>query len=403
MSSLDVTAIRERFPALRRALGGRPVVYFDGPAGSQVPESVIEAVARTLRDANANSHGAFATSREVDALLEDARAACADLLGAPDRDCIAFGQNMTSLTFALSRSMMDRWDDGDEIVVTRLDHDANVWPWVTAARDAGARIRYAGITPSCTLDLDELRSLLSDRTRLVAIGAASNAVGTINPVKEICALAHDAGAEVFVDAVHYAPHGLIDVVDWDCDYLACSAYKFFGPHIGMLWGKRETMRSLPAYQVRPAGDELPNRWMTGTQSHEAIAGTLAAIEYIASLGEGATRRDAVVSAYRRIAAHERALTDRMLAGLSAQSSFTTWGAAEHRAPTFGITHASRTAEDIAQHLGERGIFVWHGNFYALELTTALDLEPDGMVRIGLLHYNTEAEVDRLLDELRELG
>jgi len=401
---LDVAAVRAQFPALSRELNGRPVVYFDGPAGSQVPTRVIDAVSATLREHNANTHGAFATSREVDALLADARTAVADLLGAPDPDTVAFGANMTTLTFALSRSLLDRWDTDDEILVTRLDHDANVWPWVMAAREVDARVEYVDFhEPTCTLDLDDLRAKLSERTRLVAVGAASNAVGTINPVREICELAHEVGAEVFVDAVHYAPHGVIDVVDWDCDYLACSAYKFFGPHVGILWGKRESMRNLPAYQVRPAGDELPGRWMTGTQNHEGIAGTLAAIDYLAELGDGDTRRARLLSAYGAITSHEAELGARLLAGLEGMSDITVWGRAQHRTPTFGITHARMAPAALARHLGDRGICVWEGNFYALEVTRALDLEPDGMVRIGLLHYNTADEVDRLLEELHALA
>ncbi len=403
MSSFGVAKLRAQFPALRREQDGRPVVYFDGPAGSQVPDRVVDAVADYMRNHNANTHGEFATARETDAMLDQARAAVAALLGAPDPTSVVFGPNMTTLTFALSRSLMDRWDDGDEVLVTRLDHDANVWPWVMAAREAGARVKYVEIhKPSCTLDLDDLREKLSDRTKLVAVGAASNAVGTLNPVRDITELAHAAGAEVFVDAVHYAPHGLIDVAAWDCDYLACSAYKFFGPHVGILWGKRESMRNLPAYQVRPAGDELPGRWMTGTQNHEGLAGTIAAIDYLAEIGGADSRRASLVAAYEAIASYERTLTDRMLAGLRRLDAVTLWGPVDDRAPTFGITHARMSPRDLARRLGERGIFVWHGNFYALEVTRSLDLEPDGMVRIGLLHYNTADEVDRLLAELAEL-
>ncbi|RMH42008.1 MAG: cysteine desulfurase-like protein [Deltaproteobacteria bacterium] len=404
MTALDVAAVRRLFPALARTQDGRPVVFADGPAGSQVPQPVIDAVAGALRDGVSNTHGAFAASRALDRRLEDARAAVADLLGAPDPACCVFGPNMTTLTFALSRALMDRWEEGDEIVVTRMDHDANVWPWVLAARDAGARVRHVGFrAPECTLDLDELRAVLGERTRLVAVAAASNAVGTIHPVADVCALAHDAGAEVFVDAVHYAPHRLIDVQAWDCDYLACSAYKFFAPHVGILWGKRESLRSLPAYQVRPAGDELPGRWETGTQNHEGIAGVAAAIDYLASLGDGPDRRARLRSAFAAIAAHESVLAARLHDGLAAIAGVTVYGPRQDRAPTFGFTCRDRDAASVAEHLASRAIYAWHGNFYAVELTRALGLEPGGLVRVGLLHYNTADEVDRIVAAVRELA
>jgi cysteine desulfurase family protein (TIGR01976 family) len=265
----------------------------------------------------------------------------------------------------------------------------------------------------CTLDLDEFRSLLSPRTRLVAVGCASNAVGTVNPVSEIVALAHEAGALVFLDAVHYAPHRLIEVDAWGCDFLACSAYKFFGPHVGVLWGRRELLESLPAYKLRPAGDMLPDRWMTGTQSHEGIAGALAAVEYLADLGRTAdptraARRAALTTAFAAITEYETQLAARLLSGLAELPRFEVWGIPgtarlHERVPTVAIKHAERTAHDVAERLAEQGIFVWHGNFYALPLTETLGLEPEGVVRIGLLHYNTAGEVDRLLAALAEFG
>ncbi len=416
VSSLDVAACRRQFPALARNQDGRPVVFFDGPAGSQVPSRVIDAISGYLVECNANHGGLFATSRQSDALLDRAHAALADLLGANDPDTIVFGANMTTLTLALSRALAKTWKPGDEVLVTRLDHDANVSPWVLAARDAGATVRHVDIQKEdCTLDLAQLRSLLGARTRLVAVGCASNAVGTINPVAEITRWAHEVGAEVAVDAVHYAPHALLDVTAWNCDYLVCSAYKFFGPHLGVLWGRRARLAELPAYKVRPAPDSLPGRWMTGTQSHEAIAGAWAAVEYLVDVGRAtlgtraaaATQREALVAAWQAIAAHERALLVRLLDLLDALPAVRVWGITDRRrlderVPTISFTHAKHRPAEVAQHLASRGIFAWHGNYYALPLTEALGLEPDGMVRVGLLHYNTSEEVDRLGAALAEL-
>ncbi|HEY4313412.1 MAG TPA: cysteine desulfurase-like protein [Pirellulales bacterium] len=414
LAPLDVAACRRQFPALAREIAGQPAVFFDGPAGSQVPQRVIDAISRYLIECNANHGGLFATSRESDALLTAAREAMTDLLGSGDPSLVAFGANMTTLTFALSRALARTWKLGDEIIVSRLDHDANVTPWVLAARDAGVIVRHIGVRrDDCTLDLDEFRSLLSPRTRLVAVGCASNAVGTVNPVSEIVALAHEAGALVFLDAVHYAPHRLIEVDAWGCDFLACSAYKFFGPHVGVLWGRRELLESLPAYKLRPAGDMLPDRWMTGTQSHEGIAGALAAVEYLADLGRTAdptraARRAALTTAFAAITEYETQLAARLLSGLAELPRFEVWGIPgtarlHERVPTVAIKHAERTAHDVAERLAEQGIFVWHGNFYALPLTETLGLEPEGVVRIGLLHYNTAGEVDRLLAALAEFG
>jgi cysteine desulfurase family protein (TIGR01976 family) len=412
-AALDVAACRRQFPALAREFDGQPAVYFDGPAGSQTPRRVIDAMVRYMTERNANHGGLFPTSRESDAMLDDARAAAADLLGAKNPREIVFGANMTTLTFAISRALARTWQAGDEIVVTRLDHDANFTPWVLAARDAGATVRYVDVrAEDCTLDLDDLKAKLSPRTRLVAVGCASNAVGTVNPVAQITSLAHKVGAQVFLDAVHYAPHRLMDVAGWGCDFLACSAYKFFGPHVGVLWGREQLLASLPAYKVRPASDEVPDRWMTGTQNHEGIAGTLAAIEYLAELGGGATtgasRRHALIAAFAKINAHENQLAERMLTGLAGLPEIRVWGITNperlaDRVPTFGVRHARLTAAEIAERLGRQGIFVWHGNFYAQPLTEALGLEPAGLVRIGMLHYNTSEEIDRLLAALANLA
>lgn len=408
----DVDRCRGQFPALARRQGDAPCVFFDGPAGSQVPQRVIDAIGDYLCRMNANHGGLFATSRESDALLDEAHQAAADFLGVDDPDTTVFGANMTTLTLALSRALGRTWQPGDEVLVTRLDHDANVTPWALAARDAGANVRHVNIRAAdCTLDLDDLRRQLTGRVKLVAVGAASNSVGTVNPVAEITALAHKAGAAVFVDAVHYAPHRPIDARAWDCDFVVCSAYKFFGPHVGVLWGRRELLENLLAYKVRPASNDLPGKWMTGTQNHECIAGVLAAIEYLADLGRSGgaapSRRNALEAAFAEIQQHEERLCRRLIEGLARLKGVRLWGIAEvdrmaERVPTLSITHSRLSPAELAAHLAREGIFVWHGNYYALSLSEALGREPEGMVRIGLLHYNTAPEVDRLLAVLEQL-
>jgi len=404
---------RARFPALSREVDGPGPVFFDGPAGSQVPRSVIDAVVRYLSETHANTGGMFATSVASDRLLDDARRAVADLLGVADRDLVIFGPNMTTLTLALAEALGRTWGADDEILVTRLEHDANVTPWVEAARRAGARVRHAEIrAEDCTLDLEDLEAKLSTRTRLVAVSAASNAAGTVPPVARVIELAHQAGARVFVDAVHYAPHRLIDVAAWDCDFVVCSAYKFFGPHVGLLWGRRELLEELPVRKLRPASSMLPERWMPGTQNHEGIAGTLAAIEYLADIGRehaphAADRRAALTAAFDAIGAHERSLTGAMLEALGELDGVHLRGIVDparldERVSTFSFTHAGHSPETIARRLAAQGIHVWHGNFYALPLTEALGLEPDGLVRIGLLHYNTHDEIKRLRTALSRL-
>ena len=388
------------------------MAYLDGPAGSQVPRSVVNAMEQYLIETNANCEGVFATSVESDTLLQNAHQAVADFLGADDPELVIFGPNMTSLTLALARAVGREWNPGDEVLVTRLEHDANFTPWVQAARDAGATVRYVDINRSdCTLDLEDLSAKLSERTRLLAVGAASNAVGTVPPMKRIVEMAHATGARVFVDAVHDAPHRLIDVQDWDCDFVVCSAYKFFGPHVGILWGKRELLESIQVYKLRPTTNALPGRWMTGTQNHEGIVGTLAAIEYLAGLGRdhapGGDRRAALIAAFEAIEQHERRLTGLLLEALGGLQGLRVWGITDpgrlsERAPTCSFTHASRSPLEIARHLARHGIFVWHGNYYAVPVTEALDLEPDGMVRVGLLHYNTAEEIDRLHSALQTI-
>jgi cysteine desulfurase family protein (TIGR01976 family) len=411
---LDVERCREQFPALAREVAGRPAVYFDGPAGSQVPRRVADAIRRYLLETNANTGGAFPTSLETREHLDRAHATIARLLGADDPDCVVFGPNMTTLTMHLAAAFARVWGPGDEIVLTRLEHDANFTPWARAARDAGAVVRVADVrTADCTLDLDSLRSCLNARTRLVALGCASNAVGTIHPFREVAALVRDAGALLFLDAVHYAPHAAIDVTAWDCDFLACSAYKFFGPHVGILWGRRALLERLPATRLRTVADRPPERWMPGTQNHEGLVGAAEAVEYLTDLGRSAVAaamdpRTALLSAFGAIAEHERALAQRLLGGLAAIPAVRVYGITEprrapERVPTVAFAHARHRPAEVAQRLAARGIFVWHGNFYALPLTEALGVEPDGLVRVGLLHYNTADEVDRLLNELDSAG
>lgn len=421
---LNVDSLRRHFPALARQQDGRPVAYFDGPAGTQVPQAVVAAVTDCLLRHNANCGAPFATSREADALLAEARAAAADLVGAADADEIAFGPNMTTLTLAVSRAIGRTWRTGDEVIVSRLDHDANVTPWVLAARDAGATVRSIEVRrEDCTLDLGSFEAALSERTRLVAVGYASNAVGTINPVRRIVERARAAGALTWIDAVHFAPHGSMDVQQTGCDFLVCSAYKFFGPHVGILWGRRELLESIEPYKLRPAPEALPGRWMTGTQNHEGIAGVTAAIDYLAGIADQAaaaspdtaaesvrpaSRRERLRRSFALIAAHERQLCAALLAGLERLSGFTVWGIRDvqrlhERVPTVSITHARRTPAEIAAALAARGMFVWPGNHYALPLTESLGLEPAGTLRIGLVHYNTEREVDRLLGALAEIA
>ena len=409
----DVQACRRQFPALQRRVGGAVPIFLDGPGGTQVPQSVIEATVRYLSTCNANHGGVFTTSRESDAILHEAHQAAADLLNAPSPDEIIFGANMTSLTFHLSRAFGRMLKPGDEVLVTRLDHDANVSPWVLAARDAGATARFVDIRPEdCTLDLDDLHRQLGPKVRLLAVTCASNIVGTLNDVRRITQLAHEAGALIYLDAVHYAPHGLMDVQAWGCDFLACSAYKFFGPHVGILWGRRDLLTSLPAYKLRPAADELPGRWMTGTQNHEGLAGVVAAIDYLASLGttagEKVTRRQRLGKAFTAIREYERKLTERLLEGLAARPRFRVWGITrrdqlDQRVPTVSITAKDRTPLQLAEHLANREIYAWNGNMYALELTERLGLEErGGLLRLGMVHYNTREEVDRLLQALDEL-
>lgn len=408
-----VVTLRQQFPALNRQLEGEPAVYFDGPAGTQVPERVARAVSDYLLHHNANLHGKFATSQESDELLERAGTVFADFLGTPHSDCLFFGPNMTSLTFAMSRALSRNWNADDEIVVTDLDHDANVTPWVLAARDVGARVRRVPIVAAdCTLDTSRLKDALGPRTRLVAVGCASNSSGSINPVRDICHWTHEVGALAFIDAVHWAPHTRTNITELGCDFLVCSAYKFFGPHLGIMWGRKELLRKLNPYKVRPAPNTLPDRWMTGTQNHEGIAGAVEAVEYLADVGrqwvqnQGLDRRQALDIAFDWLRSYEQELIWQLLDSLAQIDSIRVAGITDakkkaHRLPTVSLIHAEKSPEELARELGQRGVFVWHGNYYGLGITESLQLEPDGMVRIGLTHYNTKSEVDRVLDILRQ--
>ncbi|MGA9473779.1 MAG: cysteine desulfurase-like protein [Terriglobales bacterium] len=425
-STLDLTSIRAQFPSLSQSVNSHLATFLDGPGGTQVPQRVIDAISHYLRHDNANTGGAYATSRNTDAMLAEARAAMADFLNCAS-DEIVFGPNMTTLTYTMSRAIGRDLAPGDEILVTRLDHDANISPWL-ALEEKGVTIRWAEIhEEDCTLDLDDLASKINSRTKLVAVGYASNAVGTINPVKKIVSLAHAAGALAYVDAVHYGPHGLIDVKDLDSDFLVCSTYKFFGPHMGVLFGKREHLQRLRPYKVRPLTDAVPNRWEWGTLNHECIAGITACVDYISDLGNKtwsdgrlvrqssaarpATRRAAIVAAFEAIHHYEHGLMNRLITGLKQIPNLKIYGITDparfnERCPTLAVRVENQTPEQtplaLATKLGEQGFFTWDGNYYALNLTERLDVEKSGgFLRIGLVHYNTTEEVDRLLAALRE--
>ncbi len=412
--------MRAQFPALALADAGRPAVFFDGPGGTQVPQRVVDAMSRYLVRTNANHGGPFRTSRESDAVLAEAHEAMADFLNAASASEIVFGPNMTTLTFAISRAIGRELGPGDEVIITRLDHDANRAPWL-ALEERGVVVREVEFHPEdCTLDIEDLAAKLSARTRLVAVGYASNAVGTVNPIARIAEMAHSAGAWLWVDAVHYAPHGPIDVQALGCDFLVCSPYKFFGPHSGVAWGRRELLERLRPYKVRPAGDLPPDKFETGTQVHEAQAGVLAAVEYLAELGEefGAPfagafpgfqgRRLALKQAMAAIQAYERPLFEHFVAGLLAVPGLSFYGIREparfdRRTPTAAFRLAGRSPQEVAEHLARRGVYVWAGNFYALAVTERLGLEASGgVVRAGLAHYNTPEEVDYCLACLKEL-
>ncbi|MBW4670042.1 MAG: aminotransferase class V-fold PLP-dependent enzyme [Cyanomargarita calcarea GSE-NOS-MK-12-04C] len=448
MEPLELSWIRAHFPAFTQTINGQPVIFCDGPGGTQLPGSVLDAMSDYLVGSNANAHGAFATSLRTDALIASARAAIADFLGC-SRDEVVFGANMTTLTFALSRAIGRELQPGDEIIVTRLDHYANVSPWY-ALEERGVVIRTVDINvEDCTLNMSDLKQQINHRTRLVAIGYASNAVGTINDIAEVVRLSHAANALVFVDAVHYAPHAPIDVGTLDCDFLICSAYKFFGPHVGILYGKREHLTRLNPYKVQPASEEVPSRWETGTLNYEGLAGLVATINYLAKLGCHVSpsvdsellsslikadkeilktfqcprfsnspyqpglgypsRRAALVAAMSAIWLYEKQLSQKLISGLLEIPGLSFYGITDPdqfawRTPTVAVRLVGQTPYSIAKALGDRGIFTWHGNFYALGLTEKLGVEASGgFLRIGLVHYNTVQEIDRLLEVVDEIS
>jgi cysteine desulfurase family protein (TIGR01976 family) len=378
----DVEATRARFSSLRTALA-----YFDAPGGTQVPDSVIDAVSTYFRESNANVGGPYGTSVRTEVLIEHAHETAGRFLGC-EADNVVFGPNMTTLNFTLSRTAARQFRAGDEILVTGLDHDANVSPWLELAHDLGVVVRFVAINEDTTLDLDDLERQLGERTKVVAFPLAANSVGTITDAHRIAELAHAAGALAWADAVHYAPHGPIDVAALDVDVLICSSYKFFGPHLGIAFGRSELLDSWRPYKVRPAPREpLGRRFETGTQSHELLAGFVAAVEYVESVG------------WDSIHAHERELGDRFLTGLPDAYTLHGLPTMDGRVATFAFTHETRTPREIATGLGDRGIAVWHGDYYALEVMRRLGLEEGGAVRAGIVHYNTQNEVDRLLEAL----
>jgi cysteine desulfurase family protein (TIGR01976 family) len=414
---LDVAAVRAHFPGLARIIDGRPVAYLDGPGGTQVPRECIAAMSAYLERSNANHGGAFTASVETDALLDEVHAAAADFVGAHDPAEIVFGANMTTLTFSVSRALGRDLHPGDEVVVTRLDHDANVAPWTAVAEDRGATVRWVELVEDASeLDLDMLETVLSPRTRIVAVGLASNALGTVTDVGRVIQAAHAVGAVVYVDAVHAAPHLPIDVAALQADLLVTSPYKFFAPHLGMLYGRRELLERLAAYRVRPAGAALPGKWETGTQNHEALAGLLGTFGYLESLGAaygevshaGSDRRARLRAAMSAIHVRERDLSLLALERLTAIPGLRLYGIVDRarvdeRVPTFAFTLAGHHPRAVAEHLARRAISTWDGDFYAWELVRKLGLdEAGGLVRIGLVHYSAEDEVERLAGALAEL-
>jgi cysteine desulfurase family protein (TIGR01976 family) len=409
--SIRPEEVRKQFPALKG-----DIVFFDNPGGTQVPVQVIDRMVAYLRETNANHGGAFETSRRSDEIIDQARGAMADFFNASDPAEVVFGPNMTSLTFNLSRSLALEFKAGDELIVTRLDHDANISPWLKIAEERGVQVHWLDFdVEDCTLKLDQLDRLLSDRTRLVAVGYASNAVGTINPVEEIIQRAHAVGALTYIDAVQYAPHGPLDVQALDCDFLVVSTYKFFGPHVGVLYGKRSLLNRLNAYRVRPAPSEPPGKFETGTQNHEGIAGVLGALEYLAALpgppdtGSQEEQKSTLKRAMQSIQTYELELSKHLLNTLRTVPGLRIWGlqgpeTITQRVPTVSFTLKGHHPRAIASYLGEHGIYTWDGNYYALAVTRRLGVEDQGgMLRVGLTHYNTTEEIDRLGESLQALA
>jgi len=424
--SPDLSYYRRYFPSLDLEVEGRKAIYFDNPGGTQVAQQVIDAMVTYLREANANTHGAFLTSKRTDQIIAEARSSMADFLHAASPNEIVFGPNMTTLTFAFSRAIGKTLQPGDEIVVTILDHDANVAPWL-ALQERGVIIRTVDVHPeNVTLDMEDMRSKITNRTRVVAVGYASNAVGTINDIATIIHWAHEVGALAWIDAVQFAPHGPIDVQKLDADFLLCSSYKFFGPHLGILYGKAEHLEKFPAYKVRPASDNIPDRWETGTQNHEGLAGLVGVIDYLAMIGRESSSRyrelftlNAETGLYhgrqlelkvamQALMDYERGLSAQLLAGLREIKGLQVYGVTDTqqlalRVPTFACNIEGYSPRELARHLASHGIFAWDGNYYALGIMERLELESKGgALRLGMAHYNTMDEIDRVLECLEQL-
>jgi cysteine desulfurase family protein (TIGR01976 family) len=398
--------IRTQFPSLSREINNRPAVYLDGPAGTQIPQSVIDAMMDYYKTSNANTHGQFATANETDAMLDRTRQVCAQFLNASSQDCISFGPNMTSLCFSLSRGIGRTLQEGDEVVITQLDHEANRGPWLTL-QDRGCLVREIRLLPDGTLDYEDAAAKINERTKDVAVGLASNMLGTVNDIRQLRMLSASVGAMLVVDAVHSAPHFLTDVQDLDCDFLLCSAYKFYGPHIGILYSKSGLLTRIPVDRLRVQTQHAPYLIETGTLNHAAIAGVEAALEFIKSLGSGNTTREQYESAFTMIRRHEFTLAKRLYTGIQEIPGATSYGTefnTTERAPTIAFTLDNISAETICKRLGEHGIFAWDGHFYALRAAEILDvLNIGGVVRMGIVAYNTQDEVDFALEQIKALA
>jgi cysteine desulfurase family protein (TIGR01976 family) len=401
----SVEQIRAHFPALERTHNGYAVAYFDGPGGTQVPRSVVEAMTDYLFYHNANTHWAYPTSNETDEIIADSRQTIADFLNA-SADEIAFGQNMTSLTLHLARGLGRQFKEGDEIIVTELDHHANIDTWRALEPERGVKLRFLEMdVESGQWELDELANLLNDRTRLLAIGAASNVLGTMPDVARACQMAREAGALSFVDAVHYAAHNLIDVEEIGCDFLACSAYKFYGPHIGILYGRKKLLESIDFPKLKPAPDDVPEKLETGTQSHESIAGTAAAVDFLASLAvEGETRRERLTAVFNALHARKEVQTKRLWEALSSINGVKVYGPPPDspRTPTISFTVKGHNAEEVSKRLVKRGVFTSHGDFYAMTVVERLGLSDEGLVRAGCACYTTQDEIERLIEGVQNI-
>ena len=402
----DTSTIRKQFPSLNRQHNGMPMVFIDGPAGTQVPQSVIDSITHYYKNSNANSHGAFITTQETDHVIEDMRIAMAALLGAPGPETISIGQNMTTLNFSLARAMARVFRPGDEVLITQLDHEANRGPWLTL-RDAGIKVREVKLLPNGVLDYDDFALKINENTRLVCMGMSANSIGTVNNFKLVRELTYKFNAWLLLDAVHYAPHFSIDVQELGCDFLLCSAYKFYGPHVGLLYSKPGLLDRLPTDRLRTAGQIAPFCIETGTLNHAAIAGVKAAVDFLASLGNGNTLRQKLLNAYQVIAAHEHKLASRLYAGLKSIKGITLIGqdfSSAARTPTVSFTLEGKTPEQVCVELAKKNICAWDGHFYAIRAIETLGLlEKGGVTRLGISLYNTEEEINRVIDEINKIA